>query len=460
MLFCSYVFILLFLPLTVIGYFVFNRFNTVWARGYLLLASLVFYGYFNIAYLILLAGSLLFNYFWGCILYRNKNKILLGCGIAANILLLGYCKYYDFFATNINILFQTDIVLKNMLLPLGISFFTFQQISYLSDVYNGALKEKYSPLTYALFVTFFPQLVAGPIVLANEMMPQFAKAENCRPNYHNISCGIFIFSLGLAKKILLSDEFALIADAVFDLSAPAFIDSVLGSLAYTLQIYFDFSGYCDMAIGIGLMFNIVLPVNFSSPYRSADIQEFWRRWHITLGRFLSQFVYFPLGGSRCGRIRTYLNLLLTFLISGLWHGACWMMVLWGGLHGIAMAVHRFWSKDLKCKMPRLPGQILTFLFVWMAWILFRSESLQQARNIFCGFGRFSVPSAEAATKYFSSETILLFVAAAVIIFFLPPANSFKDKFKPAVWNLVVAVILIVSCVFSFNKISPFIYFNF
>lgn len=460
MLFCSYIFVLAFLPLTVIGYFLLNKINTVYGRSYLLAASLFFYGYFNISYLFLLLGSLVFNYLIGNILYCYRSRIVLAIGIAINIIVLGYCKYYDFFVSNINVLFGTDYTLKYLLLPLGISFFTFQQISYLCDVYHRELPERYSPLTYALFVTFFPQLVAGPIVLANEMMPQFARRENSRINYRNLSCGIFIFALGLAKKMLIADNMAPLADRLFAMAEPGFADSLAGTLAYCLQIYFDFSGYCDMAIGIGLMFNIVLPVNFSSPYRAGNIQEFWRTWHITLGRFLSQFVYRPLGGSYRGKWRTYMNLTITFLVSGLWHGASWMMVLWGALHGLAIVVHRIWSKELKKQMPYWAGAVLTLLFVMGAWIFFRAPSLQQAVNVFKGFADFDVQKFRDFGGDLSSNTVLLMAVAWGIIFFLPPANSFRDNFKPAIWNLAAALLLLICSVFCFNKISPFIYFNF
>ncbi|MBE6380863.1 MAG: MBOAT family protein [Lentisphaerae bacterium] len=460
MLFCSYIFVLAFLPLTVLGYFLLNKFNTTAGRCYLLAASLFFYGYFNVSYLFLLLGSLLINYCIGAVLTHWRKRWLLLTGYLINLLILGYCKYYDFFVGNINDLFGTDWVLLNMMLPLGISFFTFQQISYLSDVYYQVLEEKYSPLTYSLFVTFFPQLVAGPIVLANEMMPQFAKKENHSVNYHNLSCGIFIFALGLAKKMLLADNTAPIADAVFYMSDPGVADSLIGSLAYCLQIYFDFSGYCDMAIGIGLMFNIVLPVNFLAPYRSGNIQEFWRTWHITLGRFLGQFVYRPLGGSRNGKVRTYLNLGITFLVSGLWHGANWMMILWGALHGVAIILHRIWSKELKFQMPKWLGVSVTFIFVWLAWIFFRAENMAQALKVFRGFGDFSAEKFAATRENLDTDSLIIMAVALGIIFFLPPANSFKDKFKPQLWHLVTALVLIVCSVFCFNRISPFIYFNF
>ena len=277
MLFCSYIFLFLFLPLTVLCYYLLNRLHPLAGKISLLGASLFFYGYFNPVYLLLLLGSLVFNFLLGELLQKRKDRLLLTVGITVNILLLGYCKYYDFFVSNINMLFGTDWTLKHLLLPLGISFFTFQQISYLCEIYNGTLKERYSPLTYSLFITFFPQLVAGPIVLPDEMMPQFADRKNQKIHLQNIACGFFIFILGLSKKMLLADNFAPIADRIFPMSDPGFLDAWYAVFAYTMQIYFDFSGYCDMAIGIGLLFNISLPVNFSSPYRSGDIQEFWRR---------------------------------------------------------------------------------------------------------------------------------------------------------------------------------------
>lgn len=460
MLFCSYVFIILFLPLTVAGYFLLNKVDTRAGRCWLLLASFYFYAYFNWTYLFLLLGSLVVNYTIGFLIYSHRKRWLLILGITLNLLLLGYCKYYDFFVSNINALFGTDWVLKNMLLPLGISFFTFQQISYLSDVFHGELKERYSPLTYALFVTFFPQLVAGPIVLANEMMPQFAKKENCTLNFANLSCGIFVFSLGLAKKMLLADNFAPLGDALFVMDSPGVLDVITGSLAYAFQIYFDFSGYSDMAIGIGLMFNIMLPVNFLSPYKSLNIQEFWRTWHITLGRFLVNFIYFPMGGNRKGKLRTYFNLIFTFFLSGLWHGANWLFVFWGTLNGVAVAIHRFWSKDLNMKLPRWAAFIVTFLFVWLSQIFVKCRSMGHAFDVFAALGDFSSEKIALYAEEFSSNTPWLFGIGIVIIFFMPPTDFFRKSFKPAVWNLALSLILIFWSVLSFNKISPFIYFNF
>ncbi|MBO5958708.1 MAG: MBOAT family protein, partial [Lentisphaeria bacterium] len=295
MLFPTFTFILGFLPLTVIVYFLLALKNRTASRIWLILASFVFYSWFNWSYSLILGGSLLMNWIFAQLLYNKQSKFILTLGIICNVLLLGYFKYYDFFVENINVLFGTSFLLKHILLPLGISFFTFQQISFLQLVYSRSL-QRYSFGSYALFVCFFPQLIAGPIVLPDEMMRQFDKDDCLRPDARNIAAGLYIFSLGMAKKILLADFFAEIADPGFLNAAGNFFTGWKTALAYTFQIYFDFSGYCDMAIGIGLLFNIRLPKNFHAPYRSENIADFWRRWHITLGRFLMTGLYIPLGG--------------------------------------------------------------------------------------------------------------------------------------------------------------------
>ena len=260
--------------------------------------------------------------------------------------------------------------------------------------------------------------------------------------------------------MLIADEFAPIGDRLFTLEDPCFFDTFFGLLAAHLQVYFDFSGYCDMAIGIGLMFNIILPVNFISPYRAANIKEFWDTWHITLGRFLSQFIYFPLGGSKKGKIRSYVNLMAVFFVSGVWHGAYWMMILWGVLHGLGVLVHRIWSRELKLKMPRLLGVFITFSFLCLSIGLFKSSTWQQAKRAYLGFVNFNRLQMQEFSRKFEFDTLLLFVVAFIIIFFFKPANSYRENFKPAVWNLAGALILIICSIYTFNKISPFIYFNF
>jgi len=297
-----------------------------------------------------------------------------------NLALLGYFKYTDFFISNMNAVLATNVPMQNIVLPLAISFFTFQQIAYLVDSYRGQTK-KYSLLNYLIFVTFFPQLIAGPIVHHKEMMPQFYAAKNLLHNYRFIALGLFIFSIGLAKKIILADTFSIWATAGFDgQQALGFYAGWATSLSYTFQLYFDFSGYTDMAIGAALMFNIRLPINFNSPYKATDIQDFWRRWHMTLSRFLRDYVYIPLGGNRIGPYRTYFNLFATFLLGGIWHGASWMFVTWGALHGAALIVHRLWHK-LGLRMWRWLAWCVTFLFINITWVFFRATDMQSATRV-------------------------------------------------------------------------------
>ncbi len=338
MLFNSYIFILLFLPVSVSIYFLLNKahqyvLSNIWLIG----MSLWFYAYFNVDYIVIILVSISGNYILSRMLYTksiNKNsfmkKTVLIIGILINIISIFYFKYFDFFITNINALFHQNFELKNILLPLGISFFTFQQISYLIDSYRGETKD-YGFIEYALFVSFFPQLIAGPIVLHSEVIPQFRDRELRKFNHDNMAKGLYIFAIGLFKKVLIADTFAKAVSWGFNsyLSISS-MDTFLVSLFYTFQLYFDFSGYCDMAIGIGNMFNIQLPANFNSPYKATSITDFWSRWHMSLTRFLRQYVYIPLGGNRKGKIRTYVNIMIVYLISGIWHGANWTFIIWGG----------------------------------------------------------------------------------------------------------------------------------
>ncbi|MBK1707692.1 MULTISPECIES: MBOAT family protein [Marichromatium] len=398
MLFNSSAFIFAFLPITFFVYFAFNSRRWVAAgRFWLVFCSLFFYSYWNPIYLPLILASMAVNYFLGGALKPGKSndfvllrpfsaarrkQVILGIGVAFNLSVLGYFKYADFFISNLNHL-GADLDLLGIALPLAISFFTFQQIAYLVDSFRGETQE-YRFINYALFVTFFPQLIAGPIVHHKEMMPQFASTRLLVMNYKNIALGLFIFSLGLFKKVVIADSFAVWADAGFSSAVPlVFVEAWTTSLSYTFQLYFDFSGYTDMAIGAALLFNIRLPINFNSPYKSLDIQDFWRRWHITLGRFLKDYIYIPLGGNRKGKTRTYINLFVTFLLAGLWHGASWMFVLWGALHGMALVIHRFW-KGLGLSLPALAAWLVTFNFVNLAWVFFRAPDLATATNVISG----------------------------------------------------------------------------
>lgn len=395
MLFNSYIYILLFLPVVVTGYFVLNRHRLILAgRAWLVLASLFFYSFGNPAYLPLLVGSILFNYGLGTALKKGKQpgrrrdgflspKAMLLLGITANLALLGYYKYADFFITTFSALTGGEFNLLHLILPLAISFFTFQQIAYLLDCYSLAAEED-DFLNYCVFVSFFPQLIAGPIVRHRETMPQFTRLRNALPDWGNIARGVTIFFLGLFKKVIIADTFAVWADAGFDqLPVLNFTQAWTVSLSYTLQLYYDFSGYTDMAIGSALLFNIRLPINFYSPYKALDIRDFWRRWHMTLSRWLKDYVYIPLGGSRKGSARTCVNLFITFLLCGLWHGAGWTFVLWGALHGAAAVINRLWQR-MGLRMPALPAWLLTFLFINSAWVLFRANTFADACKVFKG----------------------------------------------------------------------------
>lgn len=394
MLFNSFEFIFIFFPLILILYFgLASRGKVSGSKLLLVGGSLLFYSYWNVLYLPLIVFSMLFNYYLGSYLIGHsvesakiKRKRLLTLGIFFNLSLLGYFKYTDFFIKNINYVFTLKLPLQNILLPLVISFFTFQQIAYLVDSYRGETSE-YDLSNYMLFVTFFPQLIAGPIVHHKEMMPQFASEENLSANYNNFLRGFFIFSLGFFKKVVIADTFAIWANIGFDeVTTLGFFEAWGTSLSYTFQLYFDFSGYVDMAIGAALFLNIKLPMNFNSPYKALNIQDFWRRWHMTLSRFLRDYVYIPLGGNKIGPYRTYVNLFATFLIGGIWHGASWMFVIWGAMHGAALVLHRIWQSS-GLRLNRWVAWFVTFNFVNMAWVFFRSSDLETALRVLRGMSQ-------------------------------------------------------------------------
>jgi len=383
----------MFLPVVLIGFYAFGYFQkTTAAITWLVVASLFFYGWWNPAYLALLGASILVNFFIGRQLLPGKSgessKPLLIIGIIFNLGLLGYFKYANFFVSSFAALTGSDFVLQEIILPLAISFFTFQQIAYLADVYQRKVTE-YSFLHYCLFVTFFPQLIAGPIVHHGEMMPQFMKQGMGRFLSQNLMVGLVIFMLGLFKKVMLADNVAVFATPVFEAADAgdviSFATAWIGALAYTLQIYFDFSGYSDMAIGLSRMFGIRLPLNFNSPYKSQSIVDFWRRWHMTLSRFLRDYLYIPLGGNRYGNSRRYVNLMLVMLIGGLWHGAGWTFVAWGGLHGSYLLINHVWRHYRGERFGgvcwRLFYQALTLLAVVVAWVFFRAETFAGATQI-------------------------------------------------------------------------------
>ncbi|MFW9078357.1 MBOAT family O-acyltransferase [Pseudomonas sp. P2757] len=392
MTFSSPKFILIYLPIVFLVYFFLNRQRLVTAgKFWLVIASLIFYGYWSAIYIPLLALSITFNFAIGktlactnmAIFSRVSRKTVLCIGIGFNLILLGYFKYTNFLVDNINSTLGTDLFFHQIVLPLGISFYTFTQIAFLVDCHRNLARE-YNFVNYALFVTFFPHLIAGPILHHQEMMSQFQSRWTLVIRYRNILMGLFIFSIGLFKKVLLADTFAIWADAGFTSGVDHdFFSAWTTSLSYTFQLYFDFSGYCDMAIGAALLFNIWLPVNFNSPYKSLDIQDFWRRWHMTLSRYLRDYLYVPLGGNRCTRHRLYFNLMLTFILGGLWHGASWMFIIWGALHGAAIVLHRIWTQ-FGMTLPDVVGWFITFMFVNVTWVFFRATSVDDAMVILRG----------------------------------------------------------------------------
>ena len=485
MLFNSYEFIFLFLPITFILYFyLLSQRLILGAKIFLVVASLFFYGYWNFSYVPLILLSIFVNYSVGLSLVNHEkiklsSKSILIFGILFNVGLLGYFKYTDFLLENFNGIFGSNIPLPHIILPLGISFFTFTQIAFLVDAYRKEAKE-YSLVNYMLFVTYFPHLLAGPILHHKEMMPQFASKYNWVKNYRNIALGLFIFSIGLFKKVVIADTFAPWATAGFYTATTLnLIEAWATSLSYTFQLYFDFSGYCDMAIGISLMFNIKLPINFNSPYKALNIQDFWRRWHMTLSRFLRDYIYIPLGGNRKGEFRTYTNLLATFLIGGLWHGAGWTFIIWGALHGIALAIHRFWQ-SLGFKMWTWLAWFITFNFINITWIFFRAKDFESAMKVLGSM--FSLDNVVLPEKYFKflaeyndiyfrfgavyedilgkdKTTIFIIIGFILIIFF---KNSMEKMitFKPSYFNLLLTVTFIIYSMFQLNKISEFLYFNF
>ncbi|MBQ8279990.1 MAG: MBOAT family protein [Roseburia sp.] len=458
--FNSYIFLFLFLPLTIGIYFLLqekgkNRAAKIWLFG----MSLWFYGYFNYSYLILIAISIVCNYvlsFTMAHFFEKKalRKILLVIGLALNLGMIFYFKYHDFFFENVNAVFGTSFTLRHILLPLGISFYTFQQLSFVIDSYKE--KVEYSFVDYGLFVTFFPQLVAGPIVLHTELVPQIQDEKRFKINYENLCKGITIFTIGLSKKVLIADYLGKVVDWGFsEVSTITSIEAIVVMLSYTLQIYFDFSGYSDMAIGLGKMFNFDLPMNFNSPYKACSIIDFWKRWHMTLTRFLRTYIYFPLGGSRKGVACTYRNILVVFLASGLWHGANWTFILWGLLHGVAEILQKVFQKTWD-KIAKPLQWAINFVFLVVTWTLFRADSIGQAglmiSRVFKG-EKFAIVSEEVSLLYIVFLLVTLVVAVV-------GKNLSEWKLKMTNRLVAAVVILLVLCILQFEKVSPFLYFNF
>lgn len=415
MLFNSYEFLLLFLPVVFVGFFWLARFGHNVSAIWLSLASLFFYGWWSPKYIWLLLFSILFNYSFGYLIghaaTRKHSKSFLILAITVNLTLLGFFKYANFFIGNINEFSDGAFPFVSIILPLGISFFTFTQIAYLVDVHRGIARE-YNFSHYLLFVTYFPHLIAGPVLHHGQMMPQFARSETYYLKVDNIALGLGIFTIGLVKKVLLADSFAEYTGPVFAAAQkgvqPDFIEAWTGTLAFTLQLYFDFSGYCDMAIGVSLLFGIKLPINFNSPYKAPNIIEFWRRWHMTLSQFLRDYLYISFGGNRKGTALRHANLMITMVLGGLWHGANWTFVIWGALHGIYLVANHAWrsifgkwipTQGISSRIYCVAATALTFVCVAIAWIFFRADSWHAAMLMLkgCfGLGGISLPSKGAS----------------------------------------------------------------
>jgi alginate O-acetyltransferase complex protein AlgI len=492
-LFNSFEFIAFFLPVSLIVYYGLNRMRmTVGANAWLLFVSLVFYSWWNVAYLPLILGSILFNYTVGALLtdshLRKKNivspKGIFVVGVAANILFLGYFKYTDFFIANVNGLLGATQPLLHLVLPLGISFFTITQIAFLVDAYEGLVSEK-NLLSYALFVTFFPHLLAGPILHHKEMMPQFENPRNKVVNYRNLTLGLFLFSIGLFKKVVIADNLAPLVDTGFGNAAQlTFLESWVACFSYTLQLYFDFSGYSDMAIGVGWMFNISLPVNFNSPYQAVSVIDFWKRWHISLSSFIMAYVYTPI--LRGMRVVTFRNsmiaIFLAMVISGIWHGAGWTFITWGGLHAVALVVNHCWRRT-KIKIPLLLARSSTFTFVAWSFVIFRAKSLAEALTVskamlglngfilpgwFQGKVAFLAPPAVLFGKMFRNidgkGDLLLFVAMMVLVMTARNSMALANRrtFRLSYANLCLVLFLVCVNLLFINSIQSkeFLYFDF
>ncbi len=489
MLFNSFLFLFAFLPITLIVYFSLNRWgHFMLGKAWLVLLSIVYYAYFNVRYLPIIVLSILGNYALSQCMLTTRRTWLRGLcfavGLAGNLGVLVYYKYYDFFAANINAAFGSSFTLHHLLLPLGISFFTFQQLSYVIDSYRRTVP-RYKLVDYALFVTFFPQLIAGPIVLHSEIVPQFENPENRHFRIDNFAPGLYALAIGLAKKVLIADTFAKVVEYGYTPSASLnSLEALLVVLAFTFQLYFDFSGYCDMALGLGRMFNINIPINFNSPYKSLDIQEFWQRWHITLSRFFTTYIYFPLGGSRKGLVRTCCNLLVVFLVSGLWHGAGWVFLLWGLMHGAASALYRLCRKRYD-GLPAALRWALTFAFVSLAWVFFRAGTATNAAGTIDTATSFHTatrilsslfslrfgPVSSAITDAFSTPFGLLgaiapwitpvwFLGALLLVTTQPNTYALNDGFSPTFKNGFATVALLTISILSLSGVSVFLYYNF
>lgn len=462
MLFNSIEFLFCFLPLVFIVYFLINKsgfkkYSNLW----LLISSLYFYAYYKIEYLPLILLSIIFNYFFSQLIQKtNHKKLFMGLAVCLNLGLLCYFKYFNFLIETFNSISPYHFNTMKILLPLGISFFTFQQIGYIYDIYKKEAKCT-NFIDYSLFVSFFPQLIAGPICTFKELIPQFQDETKKSINRKNINIGFFLIVIGLAKKVLLADNFApFIEDVVLNETMREFFTSWAFALSVALQGYFDFSGYCDMALGIAMLFNIKLPINFDSPYKSLDISDYWRRWHITMGRFLKYHVYIPMGGSRCSKTRHYFNLFFVFLVTGIWHGANWPCVFYGVINGMLVCLNKLW-KNTKIELNKNLAVLITFItMVFIAPLMIIKHIHQYFLSVksMVGLNGFHI-------QFFNQNhnfNFILLLLSLIIVFCFKNSNELAPKYlnsKKISITFLLVIIFIISTL-SITKGSEFIYFNF
>ena len=469
MLFTSFQYLIIFFPLTVFVFYLMSEKRS--ALYTIILASCIFYyTWGGVKYLSLLGFSLFFNYFitkFG--INKYKKKWILSLGVITNVCLLGYFKYTNFFVDKFSQFFGLSIHISQIILPLAISFYTFQQIAWLIDNYKKEAPEC-DFIEYAGAVLFFPHLIAGPIVQYHDLVPQL-KVIKKEINYKLILNGIFLIAIGCVKKIYLADYIASFVDVWYtDFSNLNTIKAWLATIGYVFQIYFDFSGYCDIAIGSALILGIKLPQNFNDPYKAESIRDFWRRWHITLGYFLTKYVYIPLGGNRKGKKRTLINIFLMLCISGLWHGAGIHFILWGALHGIAMVIHRVYSESNLFKLPRVPSIIITFITVSLFWIAFRSDNVHCMTAVFKNLFSLNVPHGVnwKIKSGFDLHQLRLYlymiIMSFIIVYLFPKAQNIYDKYSEKVSILIAVfsagVIWLSLAKIMTNSYTTFIYFNF
>jgi alginate O-acetyltransferase complex protein AlgI len=514
MLFNTYQFIFIFLPISILGIYVIQKLKiTKYSHVWILLCSICFYAVWDFLFLFLIFFTIIFNFYIGTLIIKFKKKFYLAFGIISQLGILCYFKYKNFFLENLNYLTTNSFQIENFILPLGISFFTFKHILYLIECYELSKKLKYNIVEYATYITFFPHLIAGPLSKPKEILPQIRKINF---SLNNFNLGIVIFFIGLFKKVFLADTFASFADdafiAVENGYKISFFESWLSMTSFTLQIYFDFSGYTDMALGLAKIFGVTFPLNFNSPYKSQSIIEFWRRWHMTLSRFLKECIYIPMGGNRKGKYMSFLFILITMIVGGLWHGASWNFAIWGLFHAVLIIINHILNELFVSqktvyfpKLKKLLKILVTFILVNFGWVIFKLNSIESIKIFFSGlFGRNGFFLNENLKRYFSNNLIIDFlnlefknifyyglsqiyflIFGLIIIFLLPNINEilrdykvvlpYKDsinadkvsKYKLKIsfkfttgWAIFIAFIAVCAITGLSNEVKEFIYYQF